>query len=279
MPRILSLLSLLPMLFVSATGAGAEPDPVQIRVLSYNIHHGAGTDGKLDLPRIADVIKRLQPDLVALQEVDKETTRSKGVDQAAELGRLTKMQAVFGKAMDYAGGQYGEAILSRYPLQQVTVHALPAPENCEPRCVLAAVVQPQENGPQVMFAGTHLEHANATVRLCQAGKLTPLLADGNRFPTLLAGDLNAVPGSPPINVLLGHWSFAAAADPQPTWPAEMPRSKLDYVFFRPASSWRIIEVQVVEELIASDHRPLLAVLEYHGAAGPPTKDELPLDVR
>ncbi len=264
MLRFLGWLTLLAFAFGLAQTTHAEPTAVQVRVLSYNIHHGEGTDGELDLPRIANVIKRLKPDLVALQEVDKKTKRSEDVDQAAELGRLTGMHAVFGKAMDYAGGEYGEAILSRAPLQQVTVHALPAPEKCEPRCALAAVVQLDGMNRRVLFVGTHLEHADTTVRLCQAGKLSPLLAKDNRLPTILAGDFNAVPGSPPINVLLAHWAYAAAADPQPTWPSKEPQVKLDYVFLRPAASWRVVDVQVVDELVASDHRPLLVVLEWQG---------------
>src|SRR3990172_3828554 len=84
-------------------------EPLRVRVLTYNIHHGEGTDGRIDLARIAAVIQRLAPDVVALQEVDKLTSRSEGVDQAAELGRLTKLHAAFGKAMDYAGGEYGQA--------------------------------------------------------------------------------------------------------------------------------------------------------------------------
>jgi endonuclease/exonuclease/phosphatase family metal-dependent hydrolase len=99
MPRVLGWLTLLAFTVGSAHTTHAEPTTVQVRVLSYNIHHGAGTDGELDLPRIANVIRRLKPDLVALQEVDKKTQRSRGVDQAAELGRLTGMHAVFGKAI------------------------------------------------------------------------------------------------------------------------------------------------------------------------------------
>src|SRR5262245_26822074 len=79
-------------------------DPQTLRVLSYNIHHGEGTDGKLDLARIAGVITAAKPDLVALQEVDRRATRTKGVDQTAELAKLTGLQAEFGKAIDLQGG-------------------------------------------------------------------------------------------------------------------------------------------------------------------------------
>ena len=246
------------------TSAGAA-ESLRVRVLTYNIQHGAGTDGTVDLARTAAVIKRLTPDLAALQEVDKATTRSRGVDQAAELGKLTGMHAAFGKAMDFARGQYGEAILSRYPLTEVQVHSLPFTEGCEPRCALAARVRLGEDGPESVFASTHLEHAKAALRLCQAQKLNPALAATNALPTILAGDFNDVPDSPAIKVLQPHWTDATAQRPNPTWPSDRPRSKIDYVFFRPASAWRVVEQQVVNEPIASDHCPLLVVLEWQEA--------------
>lgn len=236
-------------------------EPLRVRVLTYNIHHGEGTDGKIDLARTAEAIKRVTPDLVALQEIDQGTTRSRGLDQAAELGKLTGMHAAFGKAMDFAGGQYGEAILSRYPLTEVQVHSLPFTEGCEPRCALAARVRLGEDGPEIVFAGTHLEHANASLRLCQAQKLNPTLAAKNTLPTILAGDFNDVPDSPAIKVLQPPWTDTTAGRSQPTWPSDQPRRKIDYVFFRPADGWRVVEQQVVDEPVASDHRPLLVVLE------------------
>ncbi len=257
------LLSVALLLIGTLSAWAAEP--VRVRVLTYNIHHGAGTDGKLDLPRIAAVIRRLEPDLVALQEVDVGTRRVQGVDQAAELGRLTGMHAVFGKAMDYGGGQYGEALLSRWPLSDVRVHNLPCTAGREPRCALAARVQLGGDGPAVVLTGTHLEHAAATLRLCQAGKLAPALAAGNDLPAILAGDFNAEPDSPPIRVLLPHWTDATAGKPEATWPADVPNVKIDYVFFRPAERWRVVQKQVVEERVASDHRPLLVVLEWVSA--------------
>jgi len=252
------LLAILACMAAFLSAGAAEP--LRVRVLTYNIHHGEGTDGKIDLTRIAALIKRLAPDLVALQEVDKATTRSQGVDQAAELGRLTGLHAAFGKAMDFAGGQYGEAILSRYPLTEVQVHDLPFTEGCEPRCALAARVQLGKVGPEIVFASTHLEHAKASLRLCQAQKLNPVLAAKNTLPTILAGDFNDVPGSPAIKVLQPHWTDATAGQPEPTWPSGQPRTKIDYVFFRPADGWHVVEKQVVNESVTSDHRPLLVVL-------------------
>ena len=105
---------------VRATG-----EKKMIRVLSYNIHHGEGLDGKLDLERIARVIKSASPDLVSLQEVDNRTTRSKGVDQAKELARLTGMKYAYGPSMDFDGGKYGNAILTKFILAESTTIPLP----------------------------------------------------------------------------------------------------------------------------------------------------------
>src|SRR5688572_3660564 len=106
--RLLQLSLLTPLVLARRTAAGPSP---RLRVLTYNIHHGEGTDARFDLERLARIIREARPDLVALQEVDRRTRRASGVDQAAELGRLTGMNVVFGKAMDHDGGEYGQAIL------------------------------------------------------------------------------------------------------------------------------------------------------------------------
>ena len=118
-------------------GAAREASgPRVLRVLSYNMHHGEGVDGRLDLPRIARVITRARPDVVALQEVDRETLRSQHVDQAAELARATRMHVVFGANIDLQGGQYGNAVLSRWPLSDARNVHLPRRDNGEQRGVL-----------------------------------------------------------------------------------------------------------------------------------------------
>src|SRR5688500_5929836 len=107
--------SLAAFLFFVSGALPADEASQVVRVLTYNIHHGEGTDRQLNLERLADVIKSVNPDLVGLQEVDQKTARSKGVDQAARLAELTGLRAIFGKAMEYQGGGYGLAVLSRWP--------------------------------------------------------------------------------------------------------------------------------------------------------------------
>ena len=86
---------------------------VRLRVLTYNIHHGEGVDGKLDLKRIAQVITSVDPDLVALQEVDRGTRRTQEIDQPAELAQLTKMHVVFGGNIRYQGGDLHARVVRR----------------------------------------------------------------------------------------------------------------------------------------------------------------------
>jgi len=247
---------------LAAWNAAPAEEPLRLRVLTYNIHHGAGTDGRLDLERIAEVIKRQRPDVVALQEVDNGTRRTGGVDQAAELGRLTKMHAAFGKAMDYDGGEYGEAVLSRVRPAAVTNHALPRAGGGEPRAALAVRLPLGEDGPEHVFVGTHLDHLSADARQVQARLLVERLAKDADAPVILAGDLNAEPDSDVMKTLFEHWADAAAESPKPTSPSAKPSVRIDYVLYRPAAAWRVVEVQVIDEPVASDHCPVLAVLEW-----------------
>src|ERR687889_385357 len=99
------------------------PAKQTVRVMTYNIHVGVGMDKKLDLQRIADVINRERPDLVGLQEVDRGVRRTEGKDEIAELAALTQMHFAFAPNLDYQGGKYGVAILSRWPIKD-TVHRM-----------------------------------------------------------------------------------------------------------------------------------------------------------
>ncbi len=231
-----------------------------IRVLSYNILHGATLNNDFNLDRIAQVISSVSPDIVALQEVDFRTKRARGMDLATELGLRTGMAPLFGKAMSYDGGEYGEGILSRHTFLKTQCHQLPFSEGNEPRSALEVRIQ-LPAGDGLAFIGTHLDHTrNQTDRIAQAQWINYLFEE-NKIPTILAGDLNAVPGSEPIRILSGIWIDACADDPQPTFPSSNPRRRIDYVMFLPEERWRVVETRVIDEKIASDHCPLLVVLE------------------
>jgi endonuclease/exonuclease/phosphatase family metal-dependent hydrolase len=232
----------------------AEPQlPTTIRLVAYNIRHGAGMDGRMDLRRTADVIRRLDPDLVALQEVDSATTRTNRIDQAHRLGELTGLHAAFGGFMAYREGQYGMALLSRYPIVGFANHRLPDGE--EPRTALAAVVQIPGSDLELVLVGIHL-YRTAAERLAQARRIVEIFDDDPR-PIMLAGDFNSTPDSDVIDLLARHWQVADKGDPSLTFPSDNPNREIDFVLFRPAERFTMIRSRVIAEPMASDHRPVL----------------------
>ena len=260
--------------FAQTEPGAATPTPLRLRVLTYNIHHAEGTDGKLDLARIARVIREQQPDLVALQEVDVKTRRTGGVDQPAVLAKLTGMHAAFGQGIDYQGGEYGNAVLSRFPIRSTRVYPLPVKEGEERRCALVVTVRPEEKRPEITFVATHLNYRDEAERLREAEELHRVLKDVEKKPTILAGDLNAKPDSKTIRRFVPVWKDAAAeggggdADAAMTFPAQKPVRRIDFVLLRPPSAWNVLETKVVAEPVASDHRPVLAVVELNAGAAP-----------
>lgn len=237
--------------------------PYRLRVMAYNIHHCRGMDGVLDVERIANVIKASNADLVTLQEVDVNTQRNGGVDQAAELGRLTGMHARFGKAIDYQGGEYGQAILSRWPIAEFDVHMLPSEEGREQRIAVAAGIRGDGRRPDILFVGTHLDHQGEVYRLPQAVRLLEILRDSTWETMLLSGDMNALPTSETMGLVLQEWEDTTDDDAL-TLPAPVPNRKIDYILFPKGHPWRVIHSEVVNEPVASDHRPVFAELEWTG---------------
>ncbi len=222
----------------------------RLRVLTYNIHHGEGTDGRFDYDRLARVITELAPDVVALQEVDRSTGRASGVDQLALLEKLTRMNGVFGRSFHFSGGEYGNAILSRFPLGEIQVHHLPFRFGQESRTAVSARIQPGNGLPEFILVSTHLStKARGSEQVQQLNSIFP---EGEGPSIVLAGDFNARPGSEPMNILLAQrWVDAVA-----------PQSLIDYVLVRPGDPWRVVEVKTVEDRLTSDHRPVLVVLEW-----------------
>ncbi|QEG02286.1 Endonuclease/Exonuclease/phosphatase family protein [Stieleria maiorica] len=247
-----------------ATDATAA-DPVRLRVLSYNIHHGEGVDGKLDVERIARVISSVNPDIVALQEVDQNVSRSGSVDQPRELARLTKMDVVFGANIDLQGGHYGNAVLSRFPILRHQNRLLPNIDDGEQRGVIEAEIQvPSATTPIVVWA-THFDHRrDDRERFASAAAIEQWIADRGKTsdeqPMLLMGDLNDVAGSRTLTRLETHWTRVNDVA-LPTIPVANPTRQIDFILYRPQSRWQVIETRVLDESVASDHRALLSVVE------------------
>ena len=238
-----------------------------VRVLCYNIHYGQGTDGRYDIPRLAKVITATRSDLVALQEVDVGVERSGRVHEAQRLAELTGMAVRYGPTQHYQGGLFGNAVLTRLPILDVAIHPLPYTESTPerttyPRGAIAVTVKSPDGQP-LKFISRHFQHNVAEDRLAEAKAINRLFAskDPKALPTILAGDINATPESEPVAELLKRWTNAINDPPAPSAPATKPRSRIDYIFFHPAGKLRMLESRVIAEAVASDHRPVLAVIE------------------
>lgn len=244
---------LLAVLLIIMTPIGA----CELRVLTWNIHHGEGLDGKLDLARVGRVIRDARPDIVALQEVDVRTERVMGRDTVRELERLTGMRGVFGASMAFQGGGYGNAVFVNGTLLGSRVFPIGASEGMEPRSILLTEMRPYRCSLDLAFLSTHFDHKSEEDRMAGAAMANLPIS----LPAILAGDLNAPPDDLVIGTLLQQWTSSTRGNGFSTIPAEAPKRQLDYVLFRPAKRWTVVEAKVMDEPVASDHRPLLAVLK------------------
>ena len=252
-----------------------------LRILSYNVHHCEGVDGKLDVERIARVIESARPDLVALQEIDVGAQRTGGVDQAAELARLTGMQHVFGGNIELPGGRYGNAVLSRWSIEKSINQRLPCLNQGEQRGVLMVDLNIPGQTRPLKFWATHLDHRrDPAERIGSAQRINEWLAQASlsqaseSVDVILAGDLNARRDTEPLQIFLQQWQIAGDVM-MPTIPADQPRDQIDFVLLHPQDRWKVIQVTVLEEAVASDHRPILALIEWIPASNSGGGVELP----
>ena len=231
--------------FITSLLMGAE-EPHRLRILTYNIHHAEGLDGKVDYERIAGIIRKTDADIIALQEIDNQTTRTQGVDQAKKLASILGFHVVFGKALNFQGGTYGLAIMSRGQIKSSRTFALPYHIGQEPRIVLEATIDLGDGIPIINVFNAHLCHLSQDTRLEQVERILQILPDVT--PLFLVGDFNARPDSAPMKLL---W--------QKGWVdlLESPNG-IDYLL---SSSDTLVDLKsslIIDAPIASDHRPVLA---------------------
>lgn len=236
-------------------------------LMSYNIHHGVGLDGKLSLERIAGVIRDSGAEIVGLQEVDRFFgIRSAFKDQAKELAGLLGYHYAYGANLDFdpAEGQterpqYGTAIVSKHPILR-SENILLSSFGKEQRGILHAVVN--VGGIHVNVYNTHLG-LDVPSRLAQAQEIIDLvsIADG---PALLLGDFNAEPGSGELQLLLKSGlltnSFHGMDDAH-TFPVRNPSTIIDYILTSPSlghGNQRVVQTE------ASDHLPIVTDVVFKG---------------
>ena len=232
---------------------------VELRVMTFNIKTGSLSS----LQTIADIINRSGADLVGLQELDRCTRRSHGVDQPHVLGELTDMQAAFAPGLhDYDGGQYGIAALvsKKLHILDVVAHDLQQATAGEPRAALELhlAVNATATTPDFVFLNTHWDYAHTDNRRAQAQHVNRIARSASGLaPLLLVGDMNDVDGSAALEELRALWS-----------PAEEGFFQIDWIFHR-GDAWNATGVRELsttdhpEIATASDHVPVVATYTLH----------------
>lgn len=234
-----------------------------LRVMAYNIHHAnpPSRPDSIDIPAIVRTIKALDPDLVALQEIDANTERSGPGNQAEIIADSLGMNVFFGKSIDFEGGGYGVAILSKFPISEEIVHRLPTePGTNGEKRVLATVKIALSDDKFIRFGSTHLDSQKEdTNRLLQIKEIRRIASEDD-LPMIIAGDFNAPPDSEVINIL-DQGFVRTCSNCEPTIPVDHPEKAIDFIAFRPEKSFKVVNHKVIDETYASDHLPILSVLE------------------
>ncbi len=218
------------------------------KIMSWNIRAGLGMDGVRDISRAAAVIRSVDADVVALQEVDRNTARASGIDQLAELEKGTGLVATWCKAIDHAGGEYGVALLSREAPLRVQRIKLPLLGKNEQRVLLMAEFADYSVGV------THLSLLPGE-RLAAVDALRGGISPDK--PLFLAGDWNDEPTSEFVRKIRN--SFALLSGVAPTYPAPKPDRCIDYIAVsrRHRARYEKVAHEVLPEAVVSDHRPVV----------------------
>ncbi|GAA3670417.1 hypothetical protein GCM10022237_32790 [Nocardioides ginsengisoli] len=254
-----------PLPDIPASLCPSAPLRRPLTVLTFNIHHGATPGESLQLGAIGHEISSWKPDIVLLQEVDQGRARTGGITQAAALAKATGLAWVYGGNQRSRGtGPIGNAILSRYPITAWSNTLLPVAGGREQRGLLHATVN--VDGTMISVYSTHFDQGAGTARMAQARTAIQILAkDPN--PKILGGDLNAGPGTAPVQMLrssgLGDaWAVGAGAGD--TVPAGNPRNRIDYVLH---DGWFTPIQAAVLRSAVSDHRAVWTRLEFRKELG------------
>jgi endonuclease/exonuclease/phosphatase family metal-dependent hydrolase/Icc-related predicted phosphoesterase len=247
MNRLLLAISIFSLLIFNSEAQTYPQRENTHRLMSYNIRHGQGMDNKMDIERIGRLIINVNPEVVGLQEVDSVIGRSGNIDIMKLLSDQTGMYATFGYSILHGGGKYGNGILTRE--KPVSVKKITLPGADEARTALLVELD------RYIVVNTHLslknEERTESVRI-----ITDAVSDYNKA-VILMGDLNANPDSEPVEVLKRNWQILSNPETK-TFPSGEPTVTLDYIlgYKGKGETYAKYNAQVIDEKIASDHRPL-----------------------
>ena len=226
-----------------------------LKVITYNIHHGADKDERNTLQEIGEYIKNSNADLVGLQEVDSLCNRSGKVDQMKVLAEITGMHYVFLRHFEYDGGAYGLGILSKYPIVNQQNGTITSMKNGEKKslALLSTRIRFPHN-KEVVFSTVHFALDQST-RLIQAGETISFLESD--LPVILTGDFNAEPGTEEIDMLTGPFKMSDE-NLENTFPVLNPVKKIDYIWVSREVLRKVSKINIPLGILSSDHLPLEA---------------------
>ena len=240
-------------------GFSQQAESFTLRILTYNIYHGETTDGRIDMDIFASIINEMKPDLVALQEVDKNAQRTGVIDITKELGDRTGLKGYFVKHRDFQGGEYGNAILSRFPVVDIDVLAGYKSGENGITIPFTRIRLAKETG--IVFNCTHLS-TKLEDRARQARQLLNYYLSSDREPMIITGDLNAEPHHDEIKLLLEEFAEADTSFENTFSTRSGLVKKIDYILYPRNDRWKVVETKVICRGDASDHCAFFAVLQY-----------------
>jgi endonuclease/exonuclease/phosphatase family metal-dependent hydrolase len=246
------------MMFSGCSTTRPQSSAPVLRVMTYNIQHGAGADGKVDLLRTAEAINREKPDIVALEEVDRGVARTDRRDLPAELAALTGMTSYFSNNFDFQGGEYGNAVLTRLPILQETNSHYHMIRPKEQRGIIQLVLD--AHGRKIVFMTTHIDYRqDDTERLKNVDEIHKLIEQYAGLPIFICGDFNDFPSSrvhqKMKEKLSDTWEMVGQGDGL-TYSSIKPHGRIDYIWISPDTS--IVPLKAwVPQTQASDHFPLV----------------------
>jgi endonuclease/exonuclease/phosphatase family metal-dependent hydrolase len=250
-----------------AGGCSTSPDspvaPMTFRVMTFNIHHGRGLDDQVNLERIAALIQNERADVVALQEVDKGVTRTARRDLPAELAALAGMTAIFSNNFHFQGGEYGNAILTKFPVTHWQNRHYQMLRVGEQRGLLQATLN--IHGREILLLNTHIDYrGDDAERWMNVAEIESVARQHPSQPIILCGDFNDTPGSRVHRRLAETFTDVweqAGVGPGFTYPVLQPNKRIDFIWHSRRPDVKVSRVWV-PPTDASDHLPLVAEFQW-----------------
>lgn len=254
------------LLFVGLLGLfGYRPQPsrtVEIRVLSFNIHHGEDKWGGSNLRDVIEVIRNQKPQLVALQAIDSLIQEDGTLNfQIRRVAAQVGMHYTYAASDRVSNGSQGVGLLSVWPFENTQQITMPHSYGADPRVMLCGLVSPTK-GMNFRVCTVRMEYASVFDRALQSAYVNQMLAPSIQ-PVVLAMDMGARPNEQPYFSYRKDWIDAAKGSYLPTWTEGISGDRLDYLMVLRNTRVRVKSYAVIREYPnASDHFPISATFEF-----------------